>query len=431
MRSKLTLALGTSSLLALVLGAAMPASADLQPNPSDVVGVGSDTVQYVGDFLDNGASTGTTFLSGFNSTARVNKIFNFDATADAAGTAQYGAAGRPVPPASVVPYSSAIVLRAGGFPVYRPQGSGDGIKTLLNDTVAPYAVDFVRASRLPKAAENTAATTAGFGGLHSYQIATDGLDIAVNNVATTGTPTTCSPAVGLTVDNLLKIYQGAYQVFSDIPGYQSPGGNCNTETIALLTPDEIKSGTGSAFFGDLKIQNGGVAPTRSSRVTLVEEHDPSAITGITAITTTAATTTSPAVTAPVAARDAVEPFSTGRYNLIQTGYFDNVQKYNKGTVVTFKNTIALQQAGSNAVATTSYGKARFLYIVVRENDITKGETAGVAGTTAPFLPGGTQNFVRTFFAPTTGYYSKPAQAGLFTAAGVTQAFSDLGNTTAG
>ena len=42
------------TVLAITITAAGPARADQQPRAKDAVGVGSDTVQYVSDFLDDG-----------------------------------------------------------------------------------------------------------------------------------------------------------------------------------------------------------------------------------------------------------------------------------------------------------------------------------------------------------------------------------------
>jgi hypothetical protein len=428
MRKNLSIGVGVSTVLALALGAAAPALADIQPNSSDVVGVGSDTVQYVGDFLNDGYNGGNFPLPGFNTTAKVNRIFSFDATADAAGRAQYSATGRD----ATGPFPSAVVLRQGGFPLYRAQGSGDGYKDLINDTTAhgagPYTIDYVRASRLPKAAEQLAMAKAIYGasttnttGIHVFKIATDGLDLAVNNLPANvpaGDPLTCVPAAGIAVADLVKAYDGTYQTWGDLytgGAYTSPGGACATEPLVPVTPDQAKSGTGADFFGDLKTASGNAAYALSSRVLKVEEHDPAAFSA----TGTILTGGSPVAYGP---QDIVGPFSLGRYNLIQTGYFDHVQDIHGGAPASFINSVALQVPGAGSVSATAYAKARTLYIAVRDSAVT---------STTPFLPGGAKNWVQTFFQGTLSQYGKAASASLFTAAGVTQAYSDLGDISAG
>src|SRR2546423_95784 len=66
-----------------------PASADYGPGgylgssgKGDIVGVGSDTVQYIGDFLADGDALGH---AGFNAAGGKYKFLSFDATADANG----------------------------------------------------------------------------------------------------------------------------------------------------------------------------------------------------------------------------------------------------------------------------------------------------------------------------------------------------------
>jgi hypothetical protein len=100
-------------------------------------------------------------------------------------------------------------------------------------------------------------------------------------------------------------------------------------------------------------------------------------------------------------KDAVAPFSTGRDNLIDTGYF--------GTNPA-PNTITL-------LGGSSYILNRFLYILCRDADVT---------STTPFQVGSTLNLAKTLFATQTSWYGKAANSGLFTAAGVTQAWVDKG-----
>ena len=84
--------LGVVGAVTLMVGlAAPPAGADYAPSKNDVVGVGSDTVQYAIDFMADGD-----FLSdsGYNSAGNKNKVVNFDATPDANARLAYGPQGR-------------------------------------------------------------------------------------------------------------------------------------------------------------------------------------------------------------------------------------------------------------------------------------------------------------------------------------------------
>lgn len=115
------------------------AVADYGPTQNDVVGVGSDTLQQLADFVADGDFTGN---SGYNSLGNKNKFISIDATADAntrlaygpqglgpncapgtGGTAGTGnnAAQHADAPCVLNP---TVVLRAGFAPEQRPNGSG-------------------------------------------------------------------------------------------------------------------------------------------------------------------------------------------------------------------------------------------------------------------------------------------------------------------
>lgn len=357
-----------ATVAALTVGLAGPAFADQQPRSTDVVGVGSDTVQYVANFVDDGSPNG---LAGYNALNTARRVWSFDATADAAGRTAYKNG-------TSTALDSQVVLRAGTNPVARPNGSGSGIAALLAD--ANHRIDFVRSSRLPTAAEQTtAAGTAGFGaGIHVFRIATDGLEIAVNNAAT-------NAPVGLSAAELVNIYNGTWTTWGQIPGYT---GSAPTNTIIPVIP-QSGSGTRNDFLNDLKAANGGVAITLGANVKVAEEHDPAGITG---------------QSAPA---DAIEPFSVGRYNLIQTGYLGTSAPANAVKLLT----------GTAPDASAAYVLNRSLYILVRDADV---------NSTTPMQVGGTLNFVKTLFGTSTSFYAKAANSGLFTAAGVTQSWADLG-----
>jgi hypothetical protein len=354
--------------------AATPASADVQPRNADAVGVGSDTVQFVADFVNDGDPN---LNVGYNTTNTARRAFSFDATGDASGRASY------VNGTSTA-FAATVILRAGKKPVPRPNGSGAGITAILADST--HQIDFVRSSRLPKAAEQTtAAGTAGFGaGIHVFQIADDGLQIAVNASGGSNAP------AALSCTDLLNIYQGTYKKWSDVPGYS---GAAPTDGIVPVLP-QTGSGTRNDFLADLASTcNGGTALTLGGNIVTGEEHDPTAVTGVTAHTDVNGNS--------VSNKDAIAPFSTGRNNLINTGYF--------GTTPA-PNTITL-------LGGSSYILNRHLYILVRDTDVT---------SATPFQAGGTLNKVNTLFGTATSWYGKPSNAALFTSAGVTQDWADLG-----
>src|SRR3954447_21383442 len=105
--------LGILGVTALMLTQATPANADHAGESADIVGVGSDTIQYAGNFLADGDYLGN---PGFNASGA--RMVNFDATGDANGKLTAGAG---------------VVLRGGTVPVTRPNGSGGGVTFLNNN----------------------------------------------------------------------------------------------------------------------------------------------------------------------------------------------------------------------------------------------------------------------------------------------------------
>ena len=80
-----------ATVLPLALFVAGPAVADYAPTESDVVGVGSDTLQYMLDFMADGdAYAGTLAITLLGNKY---KVVNFDATADANARLAYGVDG--------------------------------------------------------------------------------------------------------------------------------------------------------------------------------------------------------------------------------------------------------------------------------------------------------------------------------------------------
>lgn len=367
--------LGVLGVLALVMLQAGPANADNTAQANDVTGVGSDTAQYGLNFLAEGINGN----AGFDTGSLDRRILSFDATGDAAGGPNAPA---PAPQPN-------IVLRAGSKPILRPNGSGAGIGALLNDcvvtagvcdTTKPEQINWVRSSRLPNAGEQTAAQDAqhNWGGLHVYQFATDGLEMAVSNNVATNVPTVLTPA------NLVCIYQGQNTATGACPQFSS---------VVPFIP-QAGSGTRNFFLADLQAANGGVAITLGTNVQTMQEHDPTLIQGN---------------------ANAVGPFSIGRFGLLNSGY--------------------LGAAGVNAVklltAAGNYNVTRGLYIIVRERDVHDHTILPSTGLTAsgqpfPWQVGGTRNWVETLFSGATSWVAKGANNPLISGAFVTPAYSDLG-----
>ncbi|MCZ4499165.1 MAG: hypothetical protein JWQ74_1718 [Marmoricola sp.] len=255
---KYSAGLAASALLAsgLALTAMAPAMADpigFTPSATDIVGVGSDTIEFVVGDLAAGKTVDGTAVAGWNATHPNQRIASFNAT----------------------PQPSTILLRTGGTAVTRPNGSGQGKATLFG-AGNNADVNFARSSSTLSTAEQAALT--------QFPFAVDGLKIAVS-----GTTSTNAPA-SLTINQIVDIYKGTYKKWSDIdPTFSG-------DFIHPLIP-QAGSGTRSFFEAELKAANGGVAVTYPaagggySGVVEVQEHNPNQIQGD---------------------PDAIAPFSTAR-----------------------------------------------------------------------------------------------------------------------
>src|SRR5450432_1126415 len=116
-----------AGVFALVVGVSSPAFADYAPSAKDVVGVGSDTVQNIADFVNDGDPFGDG--GGYNSAGNKFKMVSFDATPDANDRAGY--LNPSVTGTTLNILNPTIVLRQGTAPVLRPNGSGAGIAALI------------------------------------------------------------------------------------------------------------------------------------------------------------------------------------------------------------------------------------------------------------------------------------------------------------
>ncbi len=374
------LGLGTALAVAASLGLpVVSAQADVGPSAGDIVGIGSDTVQNIANFLGDGDPTGSS--NGINSVGGRNRFVSFDATPDANDRAGYTVTGAVLNPT--------IILRGGTNPVQRPNGSSSGLAAMLKDTVAPYKINWVRMSRFTKTAEYTTAQNAGFGGLHVVKASTDALKIAA--------ATTTNAPAALTATQLVDIYKCATTART----WNQVGGT-STNSIIPQIP-QGGSGTGDTFRADLQAANGGTAVTLGSCVLTVQENDPTSIT---------TSTSSPGVSASA---DTIAPFSEGRLNLFNNGYF-------KDPAVTYGNPPTTLNAGIQMLnGTGAYVNNRGLYFVFRESGMT---------STVPFQAGGALNFARSLFAnpggATSPYLNTPDGRSAVVAAGGAAAYVDCG-----
>ena len=396
---KLAVAAVASSAVVLSLVTAAPASADYAPTTSDVVGVGSDTVQYAIDFLADGDYIGNT---GFNATAR-NKVINFDATPDANARLAYGsgglaglqgAAGTTVAARTCAPgtggtagtgnqnathsesapctLNPTIVLRAGTRPVQRPNGSGAGYNALKADvTAGTHNIDFSRAS----------SARCGSSACPAY----DSIGLGTDILAMLTSSTTNAPAGGLTLAQLNNIYLCT-------PGYTdwnslNPSAPVGSTIVPLLP--QLGSGTRDSF---LKALGGGTAISPGQCTQNVEENDAEAIDA----------SGSPA--------NAIEPMSSGRLNMylgkdsagtsIGAGYFNDPSCVYATATASTPCTVAGTALTPNVSYqygtgfSTAWSATRTMYIYFRDADV---------NSNTIFQPGGTRNWVRTlFYNPCSG-----------------------------
>jgi ABC-type phosphate transport system substrate-binding protein len=375
--------------------AAAPAGADPVPTSTDVVGVGSDVVQYAVDFTADGDALGD---AGYNSGGNTNRLDDFDATGDANGRAGY-LNGSSL--ASPNPQNPTIILREGESPIQRPNGGGAGVKALIADGPGPENISFARSPNLPTASQQTTAQTNLGGKLHTVQIASDTQVIA--------TATTTNAPSGLSAQELVSIYSGAITKWNQLPG--NSGGSSDT-IIPLIPP--TSAGVYTTFVNALKAANGGNAVTLSG-VTTVEQNDPSAIS-----------------TLPADQKiDAIVPFPTSRLSLYNSSYFLNpTTPYGVGgsapapVSASVKLLTGTPGDSTQAHPTTSLSITLPYYIIFRESDLQ---------SQVPWQPGSTLNWVRALFynpgGSVTPYFQTAAGQALIAASGSTATFADFGNQT--
>jgi hypothetical protein len=341
----LKVSLAGAGALTLALGFAAPALADWAPQPGDVVGVGSDTLQYAGDFVADGSYNA---LPGYNSSLNKFAVVNFDATPDANARLGYGpggafgfketgtdASGNPVYNSSsqCAPGNGStngsgnstsshtdtpcglnptIVEQAGTKPVQRPNGSGAGAKAFAGDTAD--GNDFLTYSRA-SSCQDTSCAAGNVLSASSYDVLKIGTDpLAMLTATTTNVPALSAAELG-------NIYKCTYKTFSDIPGYS---GSAGSQFIVPIIP-QVGSGTRSSFESAIGITDAQVG----SCVETAEENDPTAIAAAIDPTDDAGTVD----TTPSA--DALEPMSGARLNLFNglSGATSQALRFGKNPLV--------------------------------------------------------------------------------------------------
>jgi len=372
-------AVAALALFAAAAGPIQAARADPVPQGNDVVGVGSDTMQYILDFAANGDILGD---AGYNDAGNVYRLSSFDATADANGRSVYGTN-------ILEPVNPTVVIRAGTSPVQRPDGGIAGVSALLADTsVTDPALNFATIVSAPTAttpdaqpttADATQAELNGWGGLEVFTLGSDSLQMAV---ATTSN----APAAGLTMTQLQGIY-------SCEPGYRnwdSPnlGDGPNSTIIPLIAPPG--SDIRDAFLDDLGLSNtGGCVQT-------AQANDPTTIAGD---------------------PNAIAPFTLSRLNL-WSGVSGNTGQAPDGLPYFHDPSVAYP--GSNAlspgiVMLPGYSLPLLLNVVYRASD---------QNSATPWQPGGSLNWAQTLFCDPGGptpYFQTAAGQSLIAEAGANPA----------
>jgi hypothetical protein len=463
-KKKVAAALAVSAAVFGLMVGTESALADSAPQGNDVVGVGSDTLQYILDFGVDGDTNGDL---GYNS-AKLSRVYNFDATADANARAAYGNGGLTGSGLNGQGFDPTTVLRAGQAPRYRPNGSGDGFKEMRDDTGSTQYIQYFRSSSGIATGDVTAAKgNANVGDLHVVRLAKDPLGMVAASAATN--------AVALTPEQLFHIYQcdAGYRYWDDA----GIGGTVH-ERIVPVVP-QVGSGTRKSFLLDI-----GFALDTSNNITgkqavswltnaafntpnglgscvlTGEENDPLAVKNASAASLTAVNVAHPgtynlaaggdfgasAATDAEVAKNTIEPMSGGRLALWQSGYFrDPTSKTTLGSSVAPGVSITTGtpaadtvnaadfSAQTAAVNTVPYLDNRGLYVVFRESSLAD----------APGFNGGTKNWARTLFAnPSTAAFGADDAAGyttagtpffgtgsgatLITAAGFTPNYKDCG-----
>jgi hypothetical protein len=307
-------AAAVSMLAAAALSAGItPAHADLAPQKNDVVGVGSDAVQNLVDFLADGVKLNGTTYAGYNETKAATKwrLDDIDASGDANGGTTTNAT---------------VVLQAGTAPVNRPNGGTAGLLALENDGAngkSAGLIDFARTPSAPSATDESTAEANLGTHLDWVTLATDTQYLATTS--TTNAPSVITPA------EALNIYEGKILTWGDLAKFRTTETGASslpawsdpapTAKIVAFYPQN-GAGMQKIFLAGLTAANGGTAVSTSnlgSNALQVKQNDP-----ITLLDPSKAvnptTGASYGLTASQAA-DVIVPIPQSKYNLFKDGYF--------------------------------------------------------------------------------------------------------------
>lgn len=258
--------------------AASPAQAEpsFTPDANDIVGVGSDTTMHAMHFIAEGVEIDGVQYPGYNDLIAPNpadaQLVSFDAFGERVvdSCPEVPVSMRPAHPVAgeVVP---CLMLRAGSPDLWRPNGSGNGKKTLFQPMTGPGAdpntksddisvgdsngnpdVNFARSSAPITGSSEIAAN------IWAFPFAFDGFKPGVR-AAGTNAPATISP------QDFLKIYKG------EITNWNQIGGRDGV--IKPLIP-QPGSGTYQVFDTSMKALNGGDAAwNKNPNSEFAQEHD--------------------------------------------------------------------------------------------------------------------------------------------------------------
>jgi len=402
---KIGLAVATVAATVLPIGLfAGPAFADYAPAGKDVVGVGSDTLQYMIDFLADGDAYGD---PGYNVLGNKYKLVSFDATTDANARLAYGVDGGQASQTSCTPGTGStvgtansgatntgvpcvlnptIVLRAGLQPVQRPNGSGAGFSALVQDILAgdnastaangskAEVINFARAS----STQTNSVALPGTEGIDQLSLATDTLPM----LETTSPVSNAVPLSAAQLDTIYTANTGSCVTWNEV-------GGTSTDTIIPIIP-QVGSGTRKYFLQQI----GDSALTVGTCTVVGEENDPTAL----------ANTTSP--------QDAIEPISQGRLDVYQGvnntgvsggigGYFTDPScpylsgvsacgtgSVSGGTWATTAVTPKVKTITGSPSSGSLFDPTRTLYLYFRSTDVT---------STTPWQPGTSENWLNSLF----------------------------------
>jgi ABC-type phosphate transport system substrate-binding protein len=381
---KLGTGLALAGAFSIAFSLAPPAKADYAPTSLDVVGVGSDTLQYAMDFVADGDALGD---PGYNSAGNTHKLIYVDATDDGNGRLAFGppgtGSGECNPGDGTITgtgnqaathadqactLNPTVVIRAGIRPIQRPDGSLAGAQALAADTS-----HFITFAATSSCEGDVTCPVAG-----PLSTAFDSIEIGQDTIAMLSAATT--HAEPLSLYQLAAIYECTDTRWNQV-------GGTSADAVIPILPT-LGSGIRQQFLADIDVKSTSVG----SCVVTAENDDPTAI----------AEQADPA--------DAIEPMSASRLDLysglLNTGTSNGVGGYFTdpscplqavdssspaacgGPGNTISPPVKLITSGKPSDGSQLFDFQYPLYIYFRDSAV---NSAG------GWQPGGTLNAVRTLF----------------------------------